>query len=124
MKSFYLISAALSLLALTHNVCAEIRVPAFTAYLEPEPNALNVSEESGITGWQDPAVRVCWFGQFTKTGALNCAVTLRLPAKAQSKLRLTVADRSVERVIKGNGEATRLDFGEFPISRPGYHRFL
>ncbi|MEY4485314.1 MAG: hypothetical protein RL693_2766, partial [Verrucomicrobiota bacterium] len=30
---------------------AELRIPAFTAYLDPNPNGARVSKDNGITGW-------------------------------------------------------------------------
>jgi len=103
----------------------EIRVPAFTAYLEPDVNGARVSARSGITGWTNPAIRVLWFGQLNATGRLDAAVTLRLPARGRSRLCLTVAGQSHEAVAQGSGtNLVRLDFGSFQIATTGYHRFM
>src|SRR5262245_38485806 len=77
----------------THSAIAlpEVIVPAFTAYLSPEVNGARVSARSGITGWTDPALKVQWFGEIKVPGHLDCSITLRPPAKTDSKLRLTVA---------------------------------
>src|SRR4051812_4310292 len=82
---------------------AELRVPAFTAYLDPDPRGARVSESSGITGWKDPAVKVLWFGEINTAGKLECALTLRLAAGAETKFRLTVAGQSHEAAVKGAG---------------------
>ena len=43
--------------ALAAPAVAELRVPAFTAYLDPEPNRAKVSAKTGITDWRDSALR-------------------------------------------------------------------
>jgi hypothetical protein len=114
-----------ALLALAMSArAAELRVPAFTAYLEPNVDGARVSSRSGITGWNDPALKVLWFGEFKTTGRLEAAVQLRLPAEANSTLRLTVAGQSREAVVTGAGTnvVTAL-FGAFDLKSAGYQRF-
>ena len=50
---------------------AELRVPAATAYLDPNPEGAQVSAKRGITGWRDPKVHVLWFGDFKSAGKLS-----------------------------------------------------
>lgn len=103
---------------------AELRVPAFTAYLDPNPNGARVSEGAGITGWTDPALKVLWFGEIRAPGNLDCSVALRLPEKAASKLRLTVAGQSREATATGAGAAlVTVRFGVFNMAGAGYQRF-
>jgi hypothetical protein len=103
---------------------AELRVPAFTAYLDPNPDGARVSSNSGITGWTDPALSVLWFGDIRTPGMLDGAVALRLPEKAVSRLRLTVAGQSREAEAAGAGAApVTVHFGSFNIAAPGYQRF-
>ena len=103
---------------------AEVRVPAFTAYLDPHPNAASVSEKSGITRWTNPEDKVLWGGQIKMPGKLECAVSLRLADKAVSKLRLTVAGQSHEARATGAGkEPVTVRFGSFDIATAGYQRF-
>jgi len=103
---------------------AELRVPAFTAYLDPASGGAQVSEEAGVIEWQDPATRICWFGLLTNTGSLDCSVLARLPAGAESKLQLQVAGQSVQRTVKAAGQdPVRVAFGSFKIESPGYQRF-
>src|SRR5438093_12904027 len=90
-KSRSILFLTLALLSAAH---AELRVPAFTAYLDPNPNGASVSEKSGLTGWRDPALKVLWFGEIKTPGKLDCSLVLRLPANAVSKLRLTIAGHS------------------------------
>jgi hypothetical protein len=103
---------------------AELRVPAFTAYLDPNPDGARVSSNSGITGWTDPALSVLWFGDIRTAGTLDGAVALRLPEKAVSRLRLTVAGQSREAEAAGAGAApVTVHFGSFNMAAPGYQRF-
>jgi hypothetical protein len=103
---------------------AQVRVPACTAYLEPDPEGARISARSGITRWQDPALEVLWFGEFKHSGALECSLALRLPAGAESRLRLTVGDESQEALARGSGTNTvAVPFNAFNIATPGYQRF-
>lgn len=103
---------------------AEVRVPAFTAYLEPSSGGASVSEKSGIKKWNDPAQKVLWFGDIKTAGKLDCSVSINLPPDAESKLRLTVAGQSKEATAKGDASgAATVKFGSFDIAKPGYQRF-
>ncbi len=103
---------------------AELRIPAFTAYVDPNVDDARVSARSGITRWDDPALKVLWFGQIRTPGELKCSVVLRLPQDATSKLRLTVAGQSQEASVNGGGsELVTADFGSFDIAQAGYQRF-
>jgi hypothetical protein len=116
---------ALALLLFTCSAAmAQLRVPAFTAYLEPDPDGANVSSRSGISNWIDPALKVLWFGEIKTQGKLNCCVALSLPAGQETKLRLGVAGSSHEAAGRGMGaEEVMLDFGSFDIPAAGYQRF-
>ncbi len=103
---------------------AELRVPAFTAYLDPDGNGANVSGKSGVTGWKNPKLKVLWFGAFKTPGALDAAVALRLPTNAVSNLRLTVAGQSHEAEVKGAGtNLVTARFGKFDFKEVGYQKF-
>ncbi len=103
---------------------ADIRVPAFTAYLDPNVQGAHISQRFGITGWNDPALKVLWFGEIKTTGRLDCSVTLRLPAEVKSQLRLTVAGQSHQTSVQGTGaDLATADFGSFEIPTAGYQRF-
>ena len=112
-----------SLLALITAAHAEIRVPAFTAYGDPLPDALRVSSSKGITGWADPAEKVVWFGEIKTPGKLTAVLSLILKRDAVTKLRLSVAGVAREATTTGTGAEQMLDFGEFTIAKPGYTRF-
>jgi len=101
-----------------------LRVPAFTAYLEPNVEGARVSERSGVRGWNDPNLTVLWFGRIATPGRLDCSVALRLPKEASSKLRLTVAGQSKEATASGDGATpVTANFGSFEIREAGYQRF-
>ena len=103
---------------------AQLRVPAFTAYLDPDPDGANVSQGSGLSDWTDPTLKVLWFGDIKTPGKLNCSLELRLAAGAQTKLRLTVAGTSREAAATGMGDdLAKADFGSFDVPAAGYQRF-
>ncbi|MGA2244902.1 MAG: DUF3472 domain-containing protein [Verrucomicrobiota bacterium] len=103
---------------------AELRVPAFTAYLAPDPDAAEVSAEAGITGWMNPALQVLWFGEMSRTGTLDCAVEFRVPAGTKSRLRLAVGNQFRDTEVSGAGDqVVKADFGSFDIAAAGYQKF-
>jgi hypothetical protein len=102
----------------------ELRVPAFTAYLDPDVTGARVSSRSGVTGWDDPNLKVLWFGGIEAPGTLDCSVSLCLPKDVTSKLRLTVAGLSREAAVTGDGTSPVIaGFGSFNIPEAGYWRF-
>ena len=103
---------------------AELRVPAFTAYLDPNPDGADVSPRSGVSDWTDPSLKVLWFGEIKTPGKLDCSLEMRLPAGADSKLRLMVAGKSREVTAKSTGgDLVKVDFGSFDIPAAGYQQF-
>ena len=103
---------------------AELRIPAFTAYLDPDVRGARVSPRSGITGWNNPELKVLWFGEIKTLGKLDCSVALRLPTGTTSRLRLTIAGQSHETLVKDSGpDLVTADFGSFDIDKAGYQRF-
>jgi hypothetical protein len=103
---------------------AQLQVPAFTAYLEPDPDGASVSPSSGISNWTDPLLKVLWFGEIKTPGKLDCSLLLRLPAGAETRLRLSVAGNDREAAAKGMGDdVVRVDFGSFDVPAAGYQRF-
>jgi len=114
------------LVCLTATVsAAELRVPGFTAYLDPDGRGARVSQRSGIVGWTDPKTKVLWFGAIKTPGQLDCAIVLRLPADATSKLRLSVGHQSHDATVKGvEAGPVTANFGSFDIAEAGYQRFV
>ena len=106
-------------LAFACKAQAELHVPSFTAYLEPDANGASVTEADGITGWHDENLRISWFGELKATGKLTASVDIKLPAGESSKLQLTV-DGVARQAIAKDGNVS---FGEYNISKLGYVRF-
>src|SRR6185503_1052723 len=79
---------------------AELRVPAFTAYLEPERGA-RISSKSGVTDWRSAETRVLWFGEIKHEGKLDAAVAVRVPEKANATFKLTVAGQTHDAAATG-----------------------
>lgn len=102
----------------------ELRVPAFTAYLSPDPNGARVSEKQGISHWTNPAERVLWYGEIKSPGKIECAISLRLTKGVESRLKLDVAGQTHTADVKSAGdELVTVKFGEFQISAAGYQKF-
>src|SRR5262245_40483318 len=107
MRKSFVISLIVALCA---HAQAELRIPAFTAYLDPDADGARVSERSGITRWQNPELKVKWFGEIKTPGKLDATVALRLPDGGSSKLRLTIAGQSHEATATGTN-LVKVDFG-------------
>ncbi|HQX53298.1 MAG TPA: DUF3472 domain-containing protein [Planctomycetaceae bacterium] len=121
-----LIIAAFCVPCLFQNLSAhgeELRIPAFTAYMLPDPNSTRISEKHGVTRWTDAAQSVNWYGKFAETGELTAKVELQLAEGATSKLRLTIDGKSRESTVTGKGSDNIVaDFGSFSVSATGYQR--
>ena len=103
---------------------AELRIPAFTAYMLPDPESARNSESHGVTKWTDATQSVNWYGKFSWTGELTVKIQLRLPEGSTSKLRLTVDGTSQETTVTGAGseKVVTADFGTFTIAAAGHRR--
>ena len=114
----------LSLSAQARQEVVEVRVPGFTAYSEPEPEALEFTQEHGVTGWTDGRQSVVWYGEITNPGRLDLAVEIRLPETKAVTLRMTVAGRALTASVFGqSGETVTVSFDPVYIASPGYCRF-
>lgn len=101
-----------------------LTVPAFTAYIDANGGSARISQKSGVTNWKTPDVKVLWFGEIKTPGRLDCSVTLRLPEKASSKLKLTVGKTAHEANAVGLGkELVTVAFGSYDIPEAGYQKF-
>lgn len=116
--------AALFVALNTSPASAELRVPAFTAYLDPVNGGARISARAGLVGWNDPTQKLLWFGEIKTPGKLECSLALRTPAPPQTKLRLTLAGASHDVALSDSEtNCTRLSFGTFAINAPGYQCF-
>lgn len=106
------------------TIAAELRVPAYTAYTVPDADGARISQRGGVTRWNNPEIKVVWFGEFKQTGEISAKLALKLSPDAESKLRLTVAGQSREATVKGAGDSlVTADFGTFNLKETGYQRF-
>ncbi|MBI1840131.1 MAG: DUF3472 domain-containing protein [Verrucomicrobia bacterium] len=102
---------------------AQLRIPASTAYLDPNPEGARVSDK-GISGWTNRALRVKWFGGFPTVGELRCQVAFQLASNTAARFRLALGEQSREGKAIGQGtNIVVVDFGAFELARPGYHAF-
>jgi hypothetical protein len=106
----------LGILALAASAHAQLRVPANTGYSDPSPDAARFSSKGGVTRWKGQSIS--WFGDIKAAGKLSVSLSVKLPADATSKLKLTIGTESREATVK-DGAAV---FGEFTIAQPGYTR--
>ena len=116
----------LALLQPSHMLtAAELRIPAFTAYMQPDPESADISESHGVTHWTDATQSVNWYGKFKATGELTASVELRLPAGVRSRLRLTVGGMPQETTVDGAGRehVVTANFGTSTIAATGHQRF-
>lgn len=117
--------ALLVTLLFTHPTqISSIQVPAYTAYSVPDPEAIQFSEQEGVTQWKDPKQSLAWFGSLG-VGELRLSLTLKLPAKETATYTLRVGRHTATRSATGEGEnPVTVDFGAFPLSHEGYFRIL
>ena len=103
-----------------------ISAPAATAYIEPNPDGAEISEEAGsITKWSDRKQRIVWYGRFARTGAVDVALRLKMTGSKSVSLKLSLENQSsLETVVKTGEGSQSISFGQFLISKPGYHRFV
>ena len=103
---------------------ATITVPAFTAYLHPDPNGARISSDHGITRWNNPDIQVKWYGQLTTPGDLNAKVKIAVPERKKLTLTLALGEQSRKLTLEGKGASPIIvDFGKFKTSKSGYHTF-
>ena len=95
----------------------DVRVPAFTAYLEPNPDAFEVEGRDAYSEWTDPSTHVLWFGKLRQAGDLSVKVHF---AKAEGLYKLELDGKTHTAKV---GEGGIADFGRFQISKAGYKRF-
>ena len=114
---------------LSTSVKAELKIPAATAYLEPDGNGARVSDR-GISRWVDTDTSIIWYGNFKQKGEVSVQLEADLPEGTTAKLRLTVEHRDADDqtgqsrdvTVAGDGPTT-IDFGTFNVARPGYLSF-
>ncbi len=105
---------------------AELRVPAFTAYGEPDPQALKVSEKRGVTNWSDAANKIVWHGNIKTPGKLEISLALRMPETKSAEYKVRVAEKTLSAkasVGDDKEKVINVAFGSVEIEKPGYYSF-
>ena len=98
--------------------------PASTAYFEPNPDGADLTEEGGVANWSDKKQKIIWYGRFLKTGKVDVQAILKLTLSKSVTLKLTMEHQSsMEKISNAAGIDRKISFGEFEITKPGYHRF-
>ena len=100
-----------------------LNIPAFTAYLDPDPNGARVSTDDGITDWNTATNKIKWSGQLKNTGDLSISVRLTLKKNEPLQLHLKLGDQFKRLTVTGTGASMLADFGKFSVTRSGYHTF-
>jgi hypothetical protein len=115
-----------------------LRIPAFTAYSEPDAENPDISEAHEITGWTDSRSQIVWYGRLASGGLIHIGVEISVPAGASSAVTLAISPQALHgepapldgepaplraRVSSRDGRAVMADFGDVPIKAPGYYRF-
>ena len=100
-----------------------LTVPAFTAYSEPDAEALNIGQ-AGLTEWTDKREKLVWYGNFVKPGKLTLRVLAGLSKKGLTKYQLTVGKqtRAGQAIGAADHAPVAVDFGTVEITEPGYRR--
>ena len=102
---------------------SELRVPAATAYLHPDADAVRVSASRPLLPFTRAGSSLIWFGQLTTSGMVETAVAVQLAAGDTVRLRMTVGAEQHEALAIGGERETRVGFGRFAIADTGYRRF-
>ncbi|MEO7520301.1 MAG: DUF3472 domain-containing protein [Gemmatimonas sp.] len=112
------------------SIDSPLRVPAFTAYFQPDPDQGPRRESDGrLEGWTS-AARLEWFGRLSNQGELSLALELAGVTETDAALKLSVTAQGDARVLRSwtfrvpNGaSAVELPVGRVSIAKPGYFRF-
>ncbi len=101
---------------------SSLRVPAFTAYLVPDADAIRLGSTRAVIPFARGGTILAWFGRLTGTGRLDTAVDVALPVGDTVRLQLTVGRTVRAARVVGRDSLTRVSFGTVPIADTGYHR--
>ena len=101
-----------------------LNIPAFTAYIDPDPNGAQVSKDDGITDWNTATNKIKWSGQLKNTGDLSIQVRLTLKKNEPLELHLKLGNQFKRLTVTGTGASMLADFGELLVTRNGYHTFI
>lgn len=104
-------------------------VPGFTAYSEPDPEAVQIESDDDanantVRGWADAKTTIAWYGLIRTAGKLDVSVRLHLPAGSTSKLSMSVDGRRLKAItVHGADGSVVASFGTYDVKETGGHRF-
>ena len=113
----------LALALATGSTRAELRVPAYTAYLAPDPNAARMSATRPIVPFARAGSSIVWYGRFPATGQLTASVTMQLAVGDSLRVRLIVGKQRRDAIAVGGASEVQVVFGAYTIADTGYQRF-
>jgi hypothetical protein len=122
MRSMIVVAAVAALTASRPDP-TELRIPAFTAYLAPDPDAAEVATDRPVEPFAARGTSLTWYGKFTTRGSVTVGVALHLAAGSTLPLRLTVGRSHRDVVATGAAGEVRIPFGAFAIRDTGYVAF-
>lgn len=98
-----------------------LKIPAFTAYSEPDhDNGARFSETRGVTHWK-PGQRIVWYGKIARAGQLGIGLTTRSDQPA--RLKLTVGPVEKRGQVLGTTVSNGASSFGIIAAKPGYYRF-
>lgn len=100
-----------------------LRIPASSAYLAPNPDAVRMSATRPILPFVAAGTDVVWFGRLTTVGEIDGAVALLLPRGSAVRLQLRMDEQHHDATIDGRDSVRAVSFGRFTVADTGYHRF-
>lgn len=104
---------------------AAVEIPAFTAFLSPNPERGARRHDKGtLTDW-DSGTKLSWYGHFPGKGELKLSLRTAAGSPEGVELKVTVMSRAKESsswVREGKKDGEMVSFGTVKIPDPGYYR--
>lgn len=113
-------------------VAGELVVPAFTAYADSDNREelegihwrqrTRFDDTDGITNWRADKEYISWFGKFSATGPLDCAIEFTPMTDEGQSLAMKIGDQIHRAEIPAASKQKKitLPFGVFTIADAGY----
>ena len=109
-----------------------VKIPGFTAMVEPKADGIEVREGDGVYNWTDKTQSVVWYGDLRDKGELKIALQVLAPAGEQLSWSLkldkqkpddgTAQSAALATTATGTGALQTVNFGTVNISAPGFYR--
>jgi hypothetical protein len=100
-----------------------LRVPAFTAYLAPDPNAARLSATRPVRPFTGRGSSLTWYGRLIRRGSITIAAAVRVPPGDSARLRLLTGGLDREIRVVGRDSVQEVVFGTATLADTGYQRF-